>query len=109
MNKYEVIGVMSGSSLDGLDVCLTTFSIVNDQWSFKIQQSTTFKLPDHLIASLKDSGNLALEDDVEHPGFPEVHPEDLYSFVSVPPTVNMLFLGFVDMGAKPFRVDELSY
>lgn len=33
-------------------------------------------------------------------GFPEIHPENLYSFVSVPDDVNMLFLGFVDMGAS---------
>lgn len=33
-------------------------------------------------------------------GFPEVHPEMLYSFVSVPEAVNMYFLGFLDMGSK---------
>ncbi len=33
-------------------------------------------------------------------GFPAVDPSLLYSFVSVPPAVNMEFLGFVDMGAK---------
>ncbi|PIR84175.1 hypothetical protein COU18_00260 [Candidatus Kaiserbacteria bacterium CG10_big_fil_rev_8_21_14_0_10_51_14] len=33
-------------------------------------------------------------------GFPEVDPTLLYSFISVPPEVNMEFLGFVDMGAN---------
>ncbi len=32
-------------------------------------------------------------------GFPEVDPALLYSFISVPTTVNMEFFGFVDMGA----------
>ncbi|MDZ4227356.1 MAG: YidC/Oxa1 family membrane protein insertase, partial [Patescibacteria group bacterium] len=33
-------------------------------------------------------------------GFPEVNPDLLYSFVSVPASVNMHFLGVIDMGAN---------
>jgi YidC/Oxa1 family membrane protein insertase len=33
-------------------------------------------------------------------GFPTVDPSLLYAFIHVPPTVNMEFLGFVDMGEK---------
>ena len=33
-------------------------------------------------------------------GFPEVNPDILYSFVPIPDTVPMLFLGFVDMASK---------
>ncbi len=33
-------------------------------------------------------------------GFPRVDPTLLYSFVKAPPSINMEFLGFVDMGAK---------
>ena len=34
-----------------------------------------------------------------HGGLPEIHADDLYTFVSAPLNVNMLFLGFVDMSA----------
>lgn len=33
-------------------------------------------------------------------GFPQVDPSLLYSFVATPPSIDMHFLGFVDMGAK---------
>ncbi|MCR4325183.1 MAG: YidC/Oxa1 family membrane protein insertase [Patescibacteria group bacterium] len=33
-------------------------------------------------------------------GFPEIKPDLLYSFVNVPPSVNMHFLGLIDMGAN---------
>lgn len=36
MNTYRVVGLMSGSSLDGLDIACCEFSEENNQWAYKI-------------------------------------------------------------------------
>ena len=40
--------------------------------------------------------------------FPEVNVELLYSFISIPETVNMMFLGFVDIAAKSLPLALLA-
>lgn len=37
MDSYKVIGLMSGSSLDGLDICYVEFKEVDQQWTFDIK------------------------------------------------------------------------
>ncbi|WP_294825061.1 anhydro-N-acetylmuramic acid kinase [uncultured Flavobacterium sp.] len=39
--NYNVIGVMSGTSLDGVDLAHISFSIQSGKWSFKIHEATT--------------------------------------------------------------------
>ena len=34
--KYNIIGVMSGTSLDGIDLAHLNFEITNGKWNFKI-------------------------------------------------------------------------
>lgn len=53
MNTYYVIGLMSGSSLDGLDVAYCQFDFLNDQWTHKILVAEVVPLPEKCLADLK--------------------------------------------------------
>jgi anhydro-N-acetylmuramic acid kinase len=48
MSSYNVIGAMSGTSLDGLDIAYCSFEFLNNQWRFKINNSTTIKFPNNI-------------------------------------------------------------
>lgn len=52
---------MSGSSLDGLDICLTSLVEKNDQWSFEIQRAQTVDLPELMIERLSQSDKISQE------------------------------------------------
>jgi anhydro-N-acetylmuramic acid kinase len=41
MTEYKVVGVMSGTSMDGIDLIHCTLKQVNEQWSYKINATTT--------------------------------------------------------------------
>jgi len=44
MNAYNVIGIMSGTSLDGLDICYCNFILSNNnKWKFNIKNTSTIK------------------------------------------------------------------
>ncbi|MBX9851172.1 MAG: anhydro-N-acetylmuramic acid kinase [Cytophagaceae bacterium] len=43
MKKYKVIGIMSGTSLDGLDIALCEFEKKKSQWAFKIKSAATLE------------------------------------------------------------------
>ena len=53
MNKVIVIGVMSGTSLDGLDLCQCVFN-KKDLSDFKILNSVTYVYPKKILNKLKD-------------------------------------------------------
>lgn len=53
MERYRVIGLMSGSSLDGLDIACCTFEKENNRWSFRIEQTDVVVYPDEWIQDIK--------------------------------------------------------
>ncbi|TNE73337.1 MAG: anhydro-N-acetylmuramic acid kinase, partial [Bacteroidetes bacterium] len=55
MSSFRIIGLMSGTSLDGLDITFCTFSKKSEQnWDFDLHSATTIPYPDHLISQLKE-------------------------------------------------------
>jgi autotransporter-associated beta strand protein len=55
---YKVLGVMSGSSLDGLDLCISSFSQENGLWSSEILKTAAVVFPENLVAKLTNARNL---------------------------------------------------
>lgn len=49
----DILGVMSGTSLDGVDLCLTRFDFKNEAYSFEILKAKTIIYPDLLFEKLK--------------------------------------------------------
>jgi anhydro-N-acetylmuramic acid kinase len=54
MEKYRVIGLMSGSSLDGLDIAYCEFSVEQGQWSFVILNTAVVPYTDEWVQELKN-------------------------------------------------------
>lgn len=52
---YNVIGVMSGTSLDGVDLAHINFRLENDKWTFKILESETIGYSQNWIDQLKSA------------------------------------------------------
>ncbi len=56
---YKVIGVMSGSSLDGLDLAFVQFEENSGKWSYEILASECFPYSDAMIEKLKTAIHLS--------------------------------------------------
>ncbi|GGG55399.1 anhydro-N-acetylmuramic acid kinase [Bizionia arctica] len=64
MNKseYHIVGVMSGTSLDGVDLVNLTFTYVEGDWSYKIHSSSTVPYSKKWYDILKHVVSKSLED-----------------------------------------------
>ncbi len=69
-NSYKVIGVMSGTSLDGIDICFATYYYRFGKWEFTFNNSKTVKYDKKWVYRLKNAHHLnkenLLELDVEY-------------------------------------------
>lgn len=55
MKTFKIIGLMSGTSLDGLDLCYCHITKDSDQWSFEIKETKSISYSDDMQSELKDS------------------------------------------------------
>jgi len=53
--KYNIIGVMSGTSLDGVDLAHIIFTVENGKWQFEIAETETVAYDAKWIADLKQA------------------------------------------------------
>jgi len=64
-NVYHAIGIMSGTSLDGIDISLSSYSYdKNSAWSFDIKKTTTISYSEelkHQLAGATELSGLALK------------------------------------------------
>ncbi|WP_312079034.1 anhydro-N-acetylmuramic acid kinase [Chryseobacterium sp.] len=60
--KTTAIGLMSGTSLDGLDICLAEFEKLDNTWSFKILEAETISYNENWENRLRNAVNLNSED-----------------------------------------------
>lgn len=62
MDKYKIIGLMSGTSLDGLDLAYCHFTKVQDRWQYKLMAYQSISYTPVQSQKLKDSVELAAAD-----------------------------------------------
>lgn len=61
-SRYHVIGIMSGTSLDGVDLVYVTLSLQDGKWSFEIEQGQTVPYADAWRKKLKTALTLNKEE-----------------------------------------------
>lgn len=65
MNEYTALGVMSGSSLDGVDLALCGFAENNGRWSYQIIKAETVPYPEEWRQLLSEIPAASARDMVE--------------------------------------------
>jgi anhydro-N-acetylmuramic acid kinase len=59
---YKVLGVMSGSSLDGLDLAFAEFQEVSGKWNFVIKAAACYPYPVNWTEQLRNATELSAKD-----------------------------------------------
>lgn len=61
MSSYHLIGLMSGTSMDGLDVAFCSFLRDHERWSYTLHAARTYPYPKSLLTQLHDARQLPAE------------------------------------------------
>jgi anhydro-N-acetylmuramic acid kinase len=59
---YRAIGLMSGSSLDGLDIAFVEFQEQGGKWSYEIIEADCYQYPEEWVAKLQNAISLSARD-----------------------------------------------
>ena len=79
---YRVIGLMSGSSLDGLDIAFVEFQENAGKWTYEIKAAECFVYPDEWIDKLKNAISLgALDYQLLHTSYGHYIGEQVINFI----------------------------
>ncbi len=54
-SNYTIIGIMSGTSLDGVDITLSSYHYSSNKWGFKFTHGKTYKYPSEIYEKLKNA------------------------------------------------------
>ncbi len=79
---YRVIGLMSGSSLDGLDIAFVEFDESGGKWSFEIKAASCYQYNEPWTNSLKNAATLnAFEYQLLHTRYGKYTGEQVNAFI----------------------------
>lgn len=82
MDKFKVLGLMSGTSLDGLDMAFCHLWKEDARWDFEIRKAKTIAYPDWLYGFLADAVNLSSQaHDTLHEAFGTWSGEEAKQFI----------------------------
>lgn len=79
---YKVIGLMSGSSLDGLDIAYTQLTEISGKWSYELLAAECIPYPEVLAAELRKAPTLTVPEFLRlHTGYGHYLGEQVNHFI----------------------------
>lgn len=91
--RYNVIGVMSGTSLDGVDLAHIIFDVSNEKWTYKIEQCATIPYSEFWVNELKNGINYSKSElQTLNTNYTELLGETIKNFIEIHHISNLDFI-----------------